>query len=145
MTVKRRLAREKILQLLFQIDLTKVDADEVVHTMISENDLNEQDIQFIKGRVIGVLEHIEMIDKSLSQYLKSWTIHRLSNIDRAILRMSVYEFIYTDVPVSVTINEAIELAKTFSDSDSSKFINGVLGSMIKDHSEWEREKVNQKD
>ncbi len=146
MTVKRRIGREKILQLLFQIDLAKADADEVIHTMVNETELNIQNLDFIKDRVYGVLEQLEIIDKTLIQYLKSWTINRLSIIDRAILRMSVYEFIYkNDVPISVTINEAIELSKTFSTSDSSKFINGVLGSMIKEHPEWEQEKVKLKE
>ncbi|WP_339062480.1 transcription antitermination factor NusB [Tepidibacillus marianensis] len=144
--MKRRIGREKILQLLFQIDLAKADADEVIHTMVNETELNIQNLDFIKDRVYGVLEQLEIIDKTLIQYLKSWTINRLSIIDRAILRMSVYEFIYkNDVPISVTINEAIELSKTFSTSDSSKFINGVLGSMIKEHPEWEQEKVKLKE
>ena len=131
--MKRREAREKILQLLYQIDLTKAEFEEVIHTMAEEVQLEGKDLDFITNRVQGVIQHTTEIDRMLTKYLKTWSIERLSNIDRVILRMSVYEIIHDpDVPVSVTINEAIELAKIYSTDESSKFINGVLGSLIKD-------------
>ncbi|TCS84036.1 transcription antitermination factor NusB [Tepidibacillus fermentans] len=139
--MKRRVAREKVLQALYQIDLTKAEPNEAIHTILDENSIDELDLEFIKDRIYGILDHLDLIDQRISQYLKNWTIERLSNIDRVILRMAVYELIYKeDVPVRVSINEAIELAKTFSTNESSKFINGVLGSMVKDHPEWEKVK-----
>ncbi|MFV9510790.1 transcription antitermination factor NusB [Tepidibacillus sp. LV47] len=140
--MKRRVLREKILQILYQIDLTKTEANEAIHTTIDENSIDDHDLEFMEDRIYGVLEHLERIDQKISRYLKGWNIERLANIDRAILRMTVYELMFKkDVPVRVSINEAIELAKTFSTSESSKFINGVLGSMVKDHPEWEKEKI----
>ena len=82
--------------------------------------------EFIKEIVYGVITYKNEIDNLANKYLESWTIDRLGNTDIAILRMGIFELLYTDTPHVVAINEAIELAKTYSDDSVRKMINGVL-------------------
>ena len=82
--------------------------------------------EFIKDTVYGVITYKNEIDELANKYLNNWSISRLGNTDQAILRMGIYELLYTDTPEVVSINEAIELAKAYSDDDVRKMINGVL-------------------
>ena len=84
------------------------------------------DNEFVKEVVYGVITYKNEIDALANQYLTGWTLDRLGNTDQAILRMGIYELIYTSTPEIVAINEAIELAKVYSDDDVRKMINGVL-------------------
>lgn len=86
----------------------------------------EIDNEFVKETVYGVITYQQEIDKLANQYLDGWTIDRLGNTDSAILRMGIYELLYTETPDVVCINEAVELAKTYSDDSVRKMINGVL-------------------
>lgn len=89
-------------------------------------DRKKIDINFLNDLVNGVINNMDNIDKYISKYLSNWTIDRLGLTDQAIIRISVYELIYTDTPNLVCINEAIELAKRYSDEKVAKMINGVL-------------------
>lgn len=121
--MKRRAAREKALQLLFQADVGKNPIDEVYHYTIKETEHDE----FIRQIVFGTVEHLEELDRLIEDHLINWTLPRLANVDKNILRMAVYEMKYMDdIPVQVTINEAIEIAKKFGDAESGRFVNGVL-------------------
>ena len=84
------------------------------------------DNEFIKEVVYGVLTYQKDIDNIANRYLKDWTIDRLGNTDQAILRIGIYELLYTPTPEVVAINEAVELAKSYSDNEVRKMINGVL-------------------
>jgi N utilization substance protein B len=84
------------------------------------------DNEFVKEVVYGVITYKNEIDALANKYLSGWTIDRLGNTDQAILRMGIYELIYTNIPEIVAINEAVELAKSYSDDDVRKMINGVL-------------------
>ena len=90
------------------------------------NELISSETEFIKDIVTGVIEHRKEIDEQANKYLHDWTIDRLGKIDQAILRMAIYELLYTDTPNLVCIDEAIELAKQYSDDAVRKMINGVL-------------------
>ena len=93
---------------------------------------------FLKELVEGVLNNINDIDNNISKYLENWTIDRLGLTDQAIIRISVYELLYTNTPNLVCINEAIELSKKYSDEKVSKMINGVLDKIyheVEDKSE----------
>ena len=117
--------RNKIMTILYQInvyDKNKITYD--VDTIIKET--IEIDNEFVKEIVYGVITYKNEIDELANKYLKDWTIDRLGNTDIAILRMGIYELNYTDTPPVVCINEAIELAKSFSDDDVVKMINAVL-------------------
>lgn len=132
--MKRRDTRQIILQILFQMDFTKIEPDEAIDYMLEEHKINDEELSFIKEIVYGTNGNITNLDKEIIKYTKGWTIDRLPNIDRSILRMSTYELLYNkDTPVKVVLNEAIELAKLFGSDDSPKFINGVLGSIVKEN------------
>ena len=123
--MKRRKARELALQTLFQMDLSEANASDALKHVLEEAE--EKEDAFLDAIVTNFVEHKEVIDQKLSSNIESWTIDRLGNVDRNILRIALVELNYLDdVPKSVTINEAIEIAKIYGDDDSSKFINAVL-------------------
>jgi N utilization substance protein B len=124
--MKRRTAREKAIQALFQLDLNEQEPRLAIQHVLEEEETNE----FLEELVFGTVEHQSEIDGLLRNNLENWSLERIGNVDRAILRMAVYEMKYeTSIPTNVTMNEAIELAKVFGDDDSSKFINSVLSKV----------------
>ncbi|PFD90322.1 transcription antitermination factor NusB [Bacillus anthracis] len=128
--MKRRTARERAMQALYQMDIT----GELEPKVAVENTLDEgeETNEFLESLVVGFVENKEVIDEAIRQNLKKWKLERISIVDRSILRVAVYEMKYMEeIPYNVTINEAIEIAKTFGDEESRRFINGVL-SNIKD-------------
>ncbi|HDT6574380.1 TPA: N utilization substance protein NusB [Bacillus cereus] len=128
--MKRRTARERAMQALYQMDITS----ELEPKVAVENTLDEgeETNEFLESLVVGFVENKEAIDEAIRQNLKKWKLERISIVDRSILRVAVYEMKYMEeIPHNVTINEAIEIAKTFGDEESRRFINGVL-SNIKD-------------
>ena len=134
MKTNRTITRENAMTILYQIFLykkNKIDynVEEVIEEYMNDLDLEERkkiNIEFLKELINGVLNNIENIDKNILKYLENWTIERLGLTDQAIIRISVYELLYTDTPNLVCINEAIELSKKYSDDKVSKMINGVL-------------------
>ncbi|MFL0470768.1 transcription antitermination factor NusB [Priestia sp. 179-F W1.4 NHS] len=125
--MKRHTARQKALQALFQHDLGQTEPMEAIGNVVQ----NEKYDQFLESLVLGVVEHQQEIDELLRNHLEKWTLDRVATVDRVILRIAVYEMKYEEeIPTSVTLNEAIELAKTFGDDQSSKFINGVLSKVL---------------
>jgi N utilization substance protein B len=125
--MKRHTARQKALQALFQHDLGQTEPMEAIGNVVQ----NEKSDQFLESLVLGVVEHQQEIDELLRNHLEKWTLDRVATVDRVILRIAVYEMKYEEeIPTSVTLNEAIELAKTFGDDQSSKFINGVLSKVL---------------
>ncbi|MGE7215812.1 transcription antitermination factor NusB [Priestia koreensis] len=125
--MKRRTAREKALQALFQCDLGKMEPAEAIQNVIKTDKVDE----FLELLVLGTVENQQEIDELLRNNLEKWTLERVAAVDRAILRLAVFEIKYKeDIPVNVTMNEALELAKNFSDEQSSRFINGVLSRVL---------------
>lgn len=117
--------RKKIMTILYQISICELGRIEYnVDDIIKE--VSEIDNEFIKDTVYGIITYKNEIDELANKNLKDWTINRLGNTDQAILRMGIYELIYTDTPAVVAINEAIELSKQYSDDDVRKMINAVL-------------------
>ncbi|MEG0021788.1 MAG: transcription antitermination factor NusB [Bacilli bacterium] len=117
--------RKKIMTILYQLnvyDNNKIDYD--INEVIKET--SEIDNEFVKEVVYGVITYRNEIDELANKYLNGWKINRLGNTDQAILRMGIYELTYTKTPEIVAINEAIELAKVYSDDEVRKMINGVL-------------------
>ena len=117
--------RQIIMTILYQINVynkNKMIYD--IEEVIKEN--LDIDNEFVKEVVYGVTTYQNEIDNLANTYLNNWTIDRLGNTDIAILRMGIYELMYTDTPDIVCINEAIELAKKYSDDDVVKMINAVL-------------------
>ncbi len=117
--------RKKIMTILYQINVYKSNKMEYnVDDILKE--VLEIDNEFVKEVVYGVITYQNDINTLANKYLDGWTIDRLGNTDKAILQMAIYELMYTETPDIVCINEAIELAKTYSDDDVRKMINAVL-------------------
>ncbi|MBM7569706.1 transcription antitermination factor NusB [Aquibacillus albus] len=126
--MKRRAAREKAFQILFQMDINEIKPKEAMDYVLEE----EENDQFLSQLVHGVIENKADIDERISKHLENWTIARLASVEKTLLRISTYEMFYdVDTPQGVAINEAIELAHVYGDEKSGKFINGVLSKMIK--------------
>ena len=146
MKANRTITRENAMRVLYQIFLykkNKIDytTNGVIEEYMDNIPLEEHKIintDFLKELVEGVLNNINDIDNNISKYLENWTIDRLGLTDQAIIRISVYELLYTNTPNLVCINEAIELSKKYSDEKVAKMINGVLDKIyheVEDKSE----------
>ncbi|MGM9874998.1 MAG: transcription antitermination factor NusB [Bacilli bacterium] len=133
MKLTRTEAREKIMVILYQIDFYKKENIEYNLEDVFHENL-EMDNKYVKDIVNGVLENQDMIDETISKYLDNWDLDRLGKTDRAILRLSTYEMMYYDTPKVVVINEAVELAKKYSDDKVVKLINAVLDK-VRDNEE----------
>ncbi|HEX2954305.1 MAG TPA: transcription antitermination factor NusB [Bacillota bacterium] len=130
--MSRRQARELAFQALFQIDLGRNTPDFALRYACNESDLTDKSREFLEDMVNGTARHAKEIDDLLTRFSEGWPLERMSGTDRNILRMALYELIYReDIPVSVTVNEAVELAKHFGDEESGKFVNGILGNIIR--------------
>src|SRR5699024_1834508 len=115
--MNRRQAREEAFKILFQLE-------------INDEQPNLNNEVFVDTVISGVIENKLEIDSQIKHQLKNWTFERIALIDKTILRIAIYEINeLEDIPVAVSINEAVELAHTYGDENSSKFINGVLSSI----------------
>ena len=116
--------------ILYQVNVyTNNKIDYNIDEIIKE--VNPIDNEFVKDIVYGVITKKEEIDALANKHLNKWTIDRLGNTDQSIIRMAIYELLYTNTPDVVVINEAIELAKSYSDDDVKNMINGVLDKIYK--------------
>ncbi|KRL68375.1 transcription antitermination protein NusB [Companilactobacillus versmoldensis DSM 14857 = KCTC 3814] len=121
------------MQTLFSIDSTKDDVERAIQSTMSLTDLEQEEVpDYLTFLVSGTLDKESELDSQISKQLKDkWTIGRLSRIDRAILRMGLFEMQNSlEVPKKVAINEAIELAGNFGDDDSKAFVNGILSNFV---------------
>ncbi|MGI6778073.1 MAG: transcription antitermination factor NusB [Acetivibrionales bacterium] len=127
----RRATREIAMKLLYQIEIRKDNIGEQITSIVEENDFNDKDKEYLIDVVNGVIKNKNQIDERIEKYLKGWKLNRISKVDLAIMRLSIYEQIFRkDIPLSVSINEAVELAKKYSTEDSGSFINGVLSKLM---------------
>ncbi|MFD2925927.1 transcription antitermination factor NusB [Halobacillus naozhouensis] len=125
--MKRRTAREKAFQALFQIDSSEINTEEAIEHVMDE----QVHDAFVNQLVHGVVTNGTEIDQWIENHLENWTFSRLARVEKTLLRMAAYEIKFTeDVPSQVAINEAVELAKLFGEDQSGKFINGVLSKMM---------------
>lgn len=128
----RRIAREAALSLLYSGDIAESDLEQVIEEgSYPADDVNLS--EYAEQLVLGVVDNLDDIDSKLASTSENWALDRMPVVDRAILRLAVYEMVYVDeVPVSVAINEAVELAKAYGgEDDSSRFVNGVLGRIAR--------------
>jgi N utilization substance protein B len=125
--MKRRTAREKALQALFQIDVSSTEPSSAIEHVLD----GEQNDEYLTRLIFGVVEHKDEIDQLIKNNLEKWTLERLATVDRNVLRIAVYElkFAHEEIPERVVMDEAIEIAKLYGDQQSSKFINGVLSKV----------------
>jgi len=142
----RHLSRSIAMQSLYEWDFSgkKIDLEKTVEKNIKEFGPGLEDAGFVWQLVTGVIQHLQTIDEVIKKAAPQWPIEQISIVDRNILRIGIYELLYSDksaVPQKVAINEAIELAKSFGGENSGKFVNGVLGTVFK---EMEPEKAGEK-
>lgn len=132
--MSRKIARELAFKVIFSVDFQheNEDVEKLIMNLEDETkEITQEDKEYINDIVQGVIAKKEGLDEKIRKYLKGWTMDRISKTDLAILRLAIYEITYReDIPYKVSVNEAVELAKTFSDSTSSSFINGVLAGVV---------------
>ncbi|NMM54498.1 transcription antitermination factor NusB [Paenibacillus aquistagni] len=143
--MKRRIAREMAIQSLYQMEMNGVNPEQAVEMVMDEAKQEESEISSVHEREAkAMFDHVvawvsktweerAAIDERLALYLKNWQVDRLSRVDRQILRFAAYELMHReDVPPKVAVNEAVVLAKHFGTDESGKFVNGVLGQMLRE-------------
>lgn len=128
--ITRRTARESAVQLLYGYDFQKEYDKEEFFTFTSEEAEIETNA-FAKELYTGAVEHLAEIDAKITENLRSWSFERVSKISLAVMRICAYELMFTDVPVPIAINEAVEIDKKFDKDDAPAFINGVLNAIAK--------------
>ena len=127
----RTKARKRALDILFESEVRGLGPDGTLEERVAaaEPPVNDYTIELVEG----VQSNRQRIDEILAEYAEGWTVDRMPDVDRAVLRLGVYELLWReDVPDAVAIDEAVELAKTLSTDESPRFVNGVLGRVLKD-------------
>ncbi|MGM9978057.1 MAG: transcription antitermination factor NusB [Clostridium sp.] len=133
--MNRKKSREKAMELLFSITLSKDSVEEAMEVFVDnyEENIKELDLDYIKALLEGVEANKNEIDSIIERNLQNWKLDRISKINLIILRLGVYEIVFDEnIPKKVALNEAIELGKVYSDEKSVSFINGVLDKVLKE-------------
>lgn len=132
--MSRRKAREVAVQALFQLDFNQVNTETAMEAVINEHEgISESSRQYAQKLINGTQRSLTEIDAIISSSSNEWKLDRMAAVDRNIARIAIYEMKFSEeqLPPNVAINEAVEMAKTFGSEDSSRFINGILGSLVK--------------
>lgn len=128
----RKQAREGAMKVLFQMDSMSDFTEESLDLFLENFQYDEMETIYIKEAISVIKDNLEVIDNHIKSNLEGWSIYRLAKVDLAVLRIAIYEMLYRDdIPLEVSINEAIETVKKYSTDESFKFINGVLGGFVR--------------
>lgn len=128
----RRASREIAMKLLYQLEIQKDDREQQINYVLEENSLADKDREYVTDVVEGVSKNLSYLDKVIEDLSKGWKISRISKVDLSIMRLSIYEICFrNDIPYSVSVNEAVELAKKYSNEDAGSFVNGILSKVSK--------------
>ena len=134
--MSRRIARELVLQSLFQVDFTKTEPEAALAAAMEAQgvEAGEASVVYARQVLLGTVAHLAEIDAKISGHAKNWELSRMPVVDRNILRLAVYEMLFAEEkqPVNIAVNEAVELAKLYGSEKSGSFINGVLGQLMRD-------------
>lgn len=132
--MSRKKARDNAFKCVYQLEFYEnKDISKILQYCYDENDNDNEEILYIEHVLNGVCDKIDKIDNLILSNLKNWTLDRIARIDLAILRLAIYEIMYMqDIPEKVSVNEAVELAKEYGNSDSKSFVNGILAKILKD-------------
>lgn len=126
----RKTARQVAMQLIYQYELGGDGISSTIEESMDKPDLNAEDMAYIQAMIDGTTQKGEELDALISRYAVGWSLERIAKVDLSILRLALYEMLFRqDIPESVSISEAIELAHTFSTPEAASFINGILGSV----------------
>lgn len=140
----RRKARECALQMLFAADIAGAVPDEVLRTYwteLGDSDTEEVAREFATRLAAGTLANLHTLDERIRSRAEHWRIPRMAIVDRNILRLAVYEFLYEPTPRTVAINEALEIARRFSTYEATQFINGILDAIKRDLDEQQPQEI----
>jgi len=130
----RRKARELVLKALYAYETTGGKPQEIIESILSESELGERHRRFSADLFAIVIDNLKRIDSEISSHAQHWDISRVALVDKNIMRIAICELLYMpDIPVRVSINEAIEMAKKYSTMESSAFVNGILNAIFKSH------------
>ncbi|NTV89486.1 MAG: transcription antitermination factor NusB [Clostridiales bacterium] len=128
----RRASREIAMKLLYQLEIQKDDRESQIRLVLEESSLSEKETKYVSDIVDQVFKNLIHIDKTIEVNSKGWKIGRISKVDLSIMRLSICEVLYMDdIPYSVSVNEAVELAKKYSGEEAGAFINGILSKVSK--------------
>jgi len=132
--MNRSAAREEAFKLLYSLEIQKEDLVEQTEIYLENEEISDEKTKlYISDIVQGIENNIGNIEKKISENLKKdWKIERISKINLVLLKLAIYEIIYTETPYKVVINEVVELAKKYGDDTSPNFINGILASIVKE-------------
>ena len=130
--MSRKKARIGAMQALFSMDINNDFSLDNLNLFMENNHFLGDEADYINRVVPDILEKLETVDETIEKNLKGWTMDRLAKVDRQILRIAVYEFLYKDdIPPEVSINEAVDIARLYSSDDAPKFVNGILGTIYR--------------
>lgn len=136
----RRKARERALQILFQVDMGGTDPKEAMKSMDESFGAVNENADFVERIVLGTILKLDLIDRVISNISQDWYIERMASVDRNIIRLALYEiFFCSDIPNNVSVNEAVELGKAYGGEESARFINGILGKVLKSPEDYRPE------
>ncbi|GLI55986.1 N utilization substance protein B [Propionigenium maris DSM 9537] len=131
--MSRKIAREELFKILFEAELNDASIAEVSERVISrgEVELSKNSKDFIEKYVKGIVEKKDEIEETLNSEMTNWSLDRIGNVERALLKFGTYELMFEDMGHEIVVNEIVELAKKYGDEKSHEFINGVLAKIIK--------------
>ena len=130
--MKRKETREEAVKIAYSMDVNKELSTFNLKEYIDHFELEEMDVDYLDKTIIDMITNMEEIDKYIIDNSKDWKISRIAKVDLAVLRIALAEILYNEtIPESVSINEAVEISKKFSNEDSHKFINGILGTVVR--------------
>jgi len=132
--MKRSAAREEAFKLLYSLEIQKENLDEQLEMYFENAVITENEMKvYITDVVKGIENNLSAIEQKISEYLKKeWKLERISKINLVLLKLAIYEILYTETPYKVAINEAIEIAKKYGEDNSPNFVNGILASIVKE-------------
>ncbi len=135
--MKRKETREEAVKIAYSMDVNKDLNNFDLTNYIEHFEINDMDNDYLNITISNMIENIEEIDKYIRDNSKDWKINRIAKVDLAVLRIALSEILYNKtIPESVSINEAVEISKKFSNEDSHKFINGILGTVVRSIKKW---------
>lgn len=131
--MSRRLAREELFKIVFEAEINNKDLNTVLDSYLereNEVELNEKGKEFLVEYAKGIIENKDKILAELNEKMEGWSFERVGNVEKALLKISVYEILFKDTPKEIVINEAVELAKKYGDTKTYEFVNGVLARLV---------------
>lgn len=130
--MKRKETREEAVKIAYSMDVNKDFNRNLLTQYIEHFELVDMDLDYLNKTINDMIDHMEEIDRYVTENSKDWKINRIAKVDLAVLRVALAEILYNkSIPESVAINEAVEISKKFSNEDSHKFINGILGTVVR--------------